>query len=333
MAEFSFVFDMDGVLFLHKAGGYELINGAKAVMETIVENEIPFTFMTNGTGTTEEERAKAISDIIGIEFSADQVIMPTTAMKLEVPKFKKSRVLFVARDHDNALKLAKNMGLENITTLQEFVEHHTELWPIMKPKEEQRDLEKEEPFEAVFVVQGPSDWGVGIQVINDVVRSNGRLGHEHLVDEQQIPVFFGNPDFWYGASHSVPRFTLGCFRECVAHIYETITGKKMEVKLCGKPYAPMYECAKKILEDRAKRFYMVGDNPKSDIKGANAFGWPSILVRTGIHKSTENDKENPATHFCNDVVGAFEYVCGKEERDDLIQIMRCKLAEYAYMHQ
>ena len=44
-----------------------------------------------------------------------------------------------------------------------------------------------------------------------------------------------------------------------------------------------------MLRARAKRqrikitnFYMIGDNPKSDIAGANAKGWTSILVRTGV---------------------------------------------------
>ena len=29
-------------------------------------------------------------------------------------------------------------------------------------------------------------------------------------------------------------------------------------------------------------FYMIGDNPSSDIRGANDSGWISILVRTGM---------------------------------------------------
>ncbi len=29
---------------------------------------------------------------------------------------------------------------------------------------------------------------------------------------------------------------------------------------------------------------MVGDNPAADIAGANAHGWESILLRTGVYK-------------------------------------------------
>jgi len=33
--------------------------------------------------------------------------------------------------------------------------------------------------------------------------------------------------------------------------------------------------------------YMIGDNPKSDIAGANAKGWTSILVRSGVFNAKE----------------------------------------------
>lgn len=48
---------------------------------------------------------------------------------------------------------------------------------------------------------------------------------------------------------------------------------------------------------------MIGDNPNSDIAGANAKGWTSILVKTGVFKEDDpensvngNDKKHPATH-------------------------------------
>ena len=48
---------------------------------------------------------------------------------------------------------------------------------------------------------------------------------------------------------------------------------------------------------------MIGDNPKSDIAGAKAKGWVSILVKTGCFDPNDaqnsvngNDKVHPATH-------------------------------------
>ena len=73
------------------------------------------------------------------------------------------------------------------------------------------------------------------------------------------------------------------------------------------------------------------DNPKSDIRGANAMGdrvsswwfsfgfarhtqrvafqWRSILVRTGcFHAAAANDADDPAWRVCDDVVAAIDLV-------------------------
>ena len=68
---------------------------------------------------------------------------------------------------------------------------------------------------------------------------------------------------------------------------------------------------------------MIGDNPKSDIAGANAKGWISILVRTGVFdpkaaSSTKlgNDKENPATHVVENFEEAVDLIYRLEGLDE-----------------
>ena len=56
---------------------------------------------------------------------------------------------------------------------------------------------------------------------------------------------------------------------------------------------------------------MIGDNPKSDIKGGNNAGWITILVKTGIFKGV-NDKENPATYVVNDFKEAIDLILDLE---------------------
>lgn len=59
-----------------------------------------------------------------------------------------------------------------------------------------------------------------------------------------------------------------------------------------------------------KRFYGIGDNPNSDIKGANQAGrqWTSILVRTGIFNGENNDALNPAKYVVNNVHDAVQQI-------------------------
>ena len=53
---------------------------------------------------------------------------------------------------------------------------------------------------------------------------------------------------------------------------------------------------------------MIGDNPEVDVLGATNAGWNSILVRTGIHESAENDAAHPATRVHENVFDAVKFL-------------------------
>lgn len=53
---------------------------------------------------------------------------------------------------------------------------------------------------------------------------------------------------------------------------------------------------------------MIGDNPHSDIKGANEIGWISILVRTGVFSGLHNDTVDPAKYVVNDFHDAIKLI-------------------------
>lgn len=70
-------------------------------------------------------------------------------------------------------------------------------------------------------------------------------------------------------------------------VYEAASGRKLESVTFGKPEKLTYAYADKLIKERALEVYgeasdldvwMIGDNPASDIAGANAFGWKSALV-------------------------------------------------------
>jgi ribonucleotide monophosphatase NagD (HAD superfamily) len=62
-------------------------------------------------------------------------------------------------------------------------------------------------------------------------------------------------------------------------------GINVDVVHFGKPSSLSFEYAKQVLDKQANNFdleiskyFMIGDNPSGDIKGANKMGWESILV-------------------------------------------------------
>ena len=79
---------------------------------------------------------------------------------------------------------------------------------------------------------------------------------------------------------------------------------------------------------KRRKVYAVGDNILSDIIGANAHGWESILVKTGVYKDGDDiasmtlspdliglfaRKITPQpTHICYDIGEAIDLILSKE---------------------
>lgn len=103
-----------------------------------------------------------------------------------------------------------------------------------------------------------------------------------------------------------PRYGQALFTYCFESMFEKQYGFKPEIKEYGKPHRNTFEYCKRALEEKAKaqgieisKFYMIGDNPSGDIKGANDMGWSTILVKSGKFTPTEgqtNDEKHPADH-------------------------------------
>ena len=52
----------------------------------------------------------------------------------------------------------------------------------------------------------------------------------------------------------------------------------------------------------------------SDIAGANAHNWTSILVRTGVFQGKDNDLKFPADYVAQHVFEAVQWMFDREER-------------------
>jgi HAD superfamily hydrolase (TIGR01456 family) len=169
---------------------------------------------------------------------------------------------------------------------------------------------------AVFIVQDPEDWGLASQIVSDVVLHRGVLDRDASLDTPHVQLFASNPDFDYKDVHSTPRITTGAFLLCLQTIFTRISGEQLHIELLGKPHNPIYAYARKQLEQAhsIKTFYCIGDNPLSDIAGANAQGaqFFSILVRTGVFKG-DNDKQHPAQFVCDDVTQAIQFIADREK--------------------
>ena len=199
----------------------------------------------------------------------------------------------------------------------------------------------EEPFVAVLVMCDPYEWYEAHQAAVDVLCSPTPLTLEYDAHAPPMPVHFSNPDVLWKSEHPFPRFGQGAFKLALRALYterlrflrvpsETIDERVAAFKQWGKPTESTFRFLEERLrtlaptpgEVSAERFYMVGDNPTSDIEGARRSNihhrkegktsWQGVLVKTGVYK--DGDETNGAAAVVDGVAEAVDYILDREAK-------------------
>eukprot|EP00004_Rigifila_ramosa_P004892 TRINITY_DN15337_c0_g1_i1.p2 TRINITY_DN15337_c0_g1~~TRINITY_DN15337_c0_g1_i1.p2 ORF type:complete len:214 (-),score=54.01 TRINITY_DN15337_c0_g1_i1:14-655(-) len=167
-----------------------------------------------------------------------------------------------------------------------------------------------QPVAAVVVMNDPTEWGETLQVLVDVLQSDGIPGN--VVAEQRVQLFLSNPDFLWSAEFSQPRFGQGAFNDCLRLLFRQTTGRELHFTQFGKPSEATYAFAEDLLHQHhgpVDLIYGVGDNPAADIRGANLRAqhparraeWASVFVQTGNialpHPSAGRPHDQPQLVF------------------------------------
>ncbi|ODA83141.1 hypothetical protein RJ55_01651 [Drechmeria coniospora] len=185
-------------------------------------------------------------------------------------------------------------------------------------------------IDQIFVWNDPRDWSLDIQVIHDLLVSregylgtisakngDGSLPNNGWQQDGQPPLWISNLDLFWKTEYPVNRFGTGAFVEALKGVWSAVTSGAGELRFnaLGKPSKFTYDYAHDRLlhyysdmcptagasggrtKQSLRRVYMIGDNPESDIRGANEFEpadgteWLSILVRTGVWRETSAERE------------------------------------------
>lgn len=214
------------------------------------------------------------------------------------------------------------------------------------------DIDLDKPIDAILVFNDPRDMSTDVQIVQDLLNSNqGLIGTKrslkHIEDKTKpsIPIIFSNNDYIYANDFPLPRFGQGAFRIITETLYNTTNKltppKNLESLIMGKPFKLQYDFAHHVLIDWREKLisqkfdtkqvlpllgsvplespftdiYMVGDNPESDIKGANDNGWLSILLRTGVFQDEDYDSiiAKPTVGVFDNVEEAVKHVLCKHD--------------------
>ena len=190
-------------------------------------------------------------------------------------------------------------------------------------------FKKDLNFSLIIVWHGALNMDISLQLMTDLIASKdgnmlGPMRSEN--DPQVVDVIFSNNDCVFADNWPHPRYGHRAFLLSLNATMKDYLGYGVEnYVMLGKPEKIVYEFVEKKIRSNYEgkeytsksgqlekveisNFYMIGDNPQSDIEGGNRAGWTTILVRTGIFKGPENDPDHPATYIVDDIEGAIKLI-------------------------
>jgi hypothetical protein len=135
------------------------------------------------------------------------------------------------------------------------------------------------PIEMILLLGEPVNWECSLQLLTDVLMTNGdpRAKFKY-VPNPHLPIIACNKDVTFKGAATLPRFGHGAFLECLEALFKKITKNELVYEdIMGKPYLITYEYAANQIQRlspngrRVNKFYIIGDNPDVDIKGANLY--------------------------------------------------------------
>ncbi|KAK7045715.1 hypothetical protein VNI00_007548 [Paramarasmius palmivorus] len=288
--------------------------------------KIPYILLTNGGGSTEEKRAEKLSKSLGVTIDSEQIIQAHTILKDLVGKYGDSPVLVLGGKNDDMRFVAESYGFKKAYTTADVLLWNPSVWPFQSfdPAHMKRRLPvdfSKTRIEAVLVFHDPRNWGTDVQIMCDVIQSDGIIGNPYVDPDARtsrpVEVIFCNPDLLWKSDFSRPRLGQGAFRESFQAVYKALSGTTYPFVQFGKPTTPTYKYAEKIIHGMIKRLYgenasfpsmyMIGDNPASDIAGANGAKWNSVLVHTGVYDPSLGQPQHKPTQEAKDVEAAVRW--------------------------
>lgn len=307
-------------------------------VQRLIDHQIPYVFVTNGGGVTEAKKAQDLTKKLGLKVFESQVVLSHTPLKESKSKYENSRVLVIG-GQPRCLEVVHSYGFEKAISIADYHAENRNVYPLRDSTMHcDSQVAEREPVEAVMVFHDPVDWGLEMQIMSDVLSPTYQscVSNEENRKRGHIPLLVSNADIVYTTEYPVPRFTQGAFAYAFKHLYEVFHQQTLNINFCGKPYNVQYQYAEMVLAAEAQRisnhlpgdslaapapskavYFGVGDNPKSDIRGANNAGanWKSILVRTGVFsdRSAENDSTDPADYVCEDITAAVDTIINYKE--------------------
>ncbi|CAC5402945.1 Haloacid dehalogenase-like hydrolase domain-containing 5 [Mytilus coruscus] len=279
--KFGFLFDIDGVI----VRGKRLLPSARAAFELLIDRhghfQVPTLFVTNAGNSLRQQKAEQLSEWLKIKVDADQVVMSHSPLKM-FRQFHDKQVLVTGQGP--VVDIAKGLGFKNVITVDQIRHIFTNLDMVDHKRRKSAPCGFQDYFpriEAVILFGEPVRWETHLQLVVDILLANGKPNEAPSeIPYPHLPVLACNMDLLWMAEACMPRFGHGCFLVCLEQLYQKLSGRELKyTALIGKPSEITYHHADHLLYQQAKQLgmenvdniYCIGDNPETDIYGANLY--------------------------------------------------------------
>ncbi|XP_054677805.1 haloacid dehalogenase-like hydrolase domain-containing 5 isoform X2 [Grus americana] len=203
---FGFLFDVDGVL----VRGSQAVPAARQAFQRLADSSgrfrVPVVFLTNAGNCLRSAKARELSQALGLQVSPEQVILSHSPLRL-FSQFHHKCMLVAGQGpvEENA----QNLGFKHVVTIEAL----RKAYPLLDMVDQSRRPKELPPpttgfptIEGVILFGEPVRWETSLQLIIDVLLSNGNPGAElQDIPYPHLPVLACNMDLLWMAEAKMPR--------------------------------------------------------------------------------------------------------------------------------
>uniref|UniRef100_H3BYS1 Zgc:77375 n=1 Tax=Tetraodon nigroviridis TaxID=99883 RepID=H3BYS1_TETNG len=316
---FGLLFDIDGVL----VRGRLPIPAARRAFEKLVDSQgrfvVPVVFVTNAGNCLRQTKADRLSHILGVPITQDQVIMSHSPLRM-FKRFHDKCVLVSGQGP--VLEIAKNLGFRNVVSIDML----RESFPLLdmvdhnrRPKLPSNPVGKLPKVEAVVLFGEPVRWETNLQLIIDILLTDGNLGSAYSSQNTLTSPCWDATWTSCGWPRRSPHGSVTGHSSFASRTFTKITGEDLKYEaLMGKPSELTYHFAEYLIRTQAEErewkspittLYAIGDNLMTDIYGANLY---SRCLEERISRKNAKAKMVAAT-------GTTATLSQEEEIDSLVE--------------
>lgn len=317
---FGLMFDIDGVIVRGKQVIPAAVEAFKKLVNKNGDFRVPVIFVTNAGNNLRCKKAEQLSEVLGVKISKEQVVMAHSPLKM-FKQFHDKRVLVSGQGP--LMEIAHQLGFTDVCTVDDVRRAYPVLDVVNQKRRQEMSTKIDHsfpPIEAVVLMQEPIEWESALQLIIDVLMTNGQLLNPPAQPQYpHIPLLACNMDLQWMAEAWMPRFGHGTFLLCLEELYKKITGRDLiYTALIGKPSELTMHHADQMAQlharaigstESVKRIYFVGDNLNTDIFGANLYqkylsrhrssrSMAALVSGRGFHTSDLQFDVSEVTNYC-----------------------------------